>query len=145
MAKNSASPVITSQPMEMSRPCTYPTRTWSISATPPPAAVELTFQMVRPASTCRTWPAARANSAYRRVPMTGSSRDTDSRGTSTACNRLTGAGLRRTVAESGSGSGDFDQAVVLGDPLAAGRRARFQLPAPGADGQVRDERVLGFP
>jgi hypothetical protein len=30
---------------------------------------------------------------------------------------------RRTVAEPGSGSGDFDQAVVLGDTLAAGRRA----------------------
>ena len=55
------------------------------------------------------------------------------------------AGSRRPVAEPGSDSGDFDQAVVLGDTLAAGRRARLQLPAPGADGQVRDERVLGFP
>src|SRR5437763_7737221 len=73
----------------MSRSCTYPTRTCSISATPPPAAVELTFQMVRPASMCRTRPAAWLSSAYRREPMTGSSRGTGSRGTSTACSRLT--------------------------------------------------------
>ena len=89
IAKNPASPVITSQPIAMPRSCTYPTRTCSISATPPPAAVELTFQMVRPASTGRTWSAARASSAYREAPMTGSSRDTGSRGTSTACTRLT--------------------------------------------------------
>src|SRR6266567_1008941 len=73
----------------MSRSCTYPTRTCSISATPPPAAVELTFQMVRPVSMCRTRAAAWVSSAYRREPMTGSSRGTGSRGTSTVCNRLT--------------------------------------------------------
>ena len=49
-AKNSASPEITSQPIDMPRSCTNPTRTCSISATPPPVAVELTFQIVRPAN-----------------------------------------------------------------------------------------------
>ena len=41
-----------------------------------------------------TWSAARASSAYRGAPMTGSSRDTGSRGTSTACTRVTASAFR---------------------------------------------------
>src|ERR1035441_3206473 len=49
------------------------------------------------------------------------------------------------VAEGGRAGGDFDEAVVFGDTLAAGWGAGLQLSAAGADGQVRDERVLGLP
>ena len=44
---------------------------------------------VRLASTGRSCSVAPTSSAYREAPMTGSSRDTGSRGTSTACTRLT--------------------------------------------------------
>ena len=55
------------------------------------------------------------------------------------------AGSPRAEAKLGSGSGDLDQAVVLGDSLAPGWGAGLELPAAGADGQVGDERVLVSP
>ena len=58
---NSASPVITSQPIGPPRSVTYPASTCNISATPPPVAVELTHHGARPASNCWTWPAAPAS------------------------------------------------------------------------------------
>src|SRR5690242_8503014 len=73
----------------MPRSVMYPTSTSSISATPPPVAVELTFQMVRPASSCRTWSADSISRTYREPPMMGSSSDTGRRGTSTTVTRLT--------------------------------------------------------
>jgi hypothetical protein len=78
---------ITIQRTAMSRPAMYPTSTCSISATPPPTAVELTFQTVRPPSLSRNRAAAVSSRAYRTVPMTGSSRATGIPGTETSCSR----------------------------------------------------------
>src|SRR5712691_6925795 len=80
----------------MSRSLTYPTSTWSISATPPPVAVELTFQMVRPASCRRTRSAASTRRRYRWPPTIGSSSETGRRGTSTTLTRLTALPSVRT-------------------------------------------------
>ena len=52
-APHSGVPSMTSQRQLTSAPRTYRTKRCSISETPPPAAVELTFQMVRPARTFR--------------------------------------------------------------------------------------------
>jgi hypothetical protein len=86
---------------------------------PTPAAVELTFQIVRPASICRTLPAARGSSASRDAPMTGSSRDTGRSGTSTARSRLTAPSSRPHPAGPRTGhippAGDKSQARSLTD------------------------------
>src|ERR1035441_10000187 len=51
--KNSSSPPMTSQRVSTPTPRAYGSRLVSISATPPPCAVELTFQIVRPSKSSR--------------------------------------------------------------------------------------------
>jgi hypothetical protein len=83
IAKNSGSPSMTVQWIGMSRSRTYPTRHCSISATPPPTAVELMFQMVAPPERSRNPAAAAISRAYRCPPMTCVSAATGRGGTST--------------------------------------------------------------
>ena len=54
-AKNSGEPVITSQRTFTPAPREYARNDRSISATPPPAAVELTIQITRPSNTSTPW------------------------------------------------------------------------------------------
>src|SRR5215472_1334969 len=64
-------------------------RTCNISATPPPTAVELTFQIVRSPSVSRNQSAAAISRSRRSSPMSFSSWSTGRLGTSTHLTRLT--------------------------------------------------------
>src|SRR6266702_7602940 len=63
--------------------------TWSISATPPPTAVELTFQIVRPLSRSLSRLPTMTSRSYRSWPMTGASLDSGSRRSATSCSSVT--------------------------------------------------------
>src|SRR5215469_1067502 len=89
MTKNSESPVITPQPTGISRHSVYPRRTFSISATPPPTAVELTFQIVRSPRDSPNLAAPAISRSRRSSPMSFSSWSTGRFGTSTHLTRLT--------------------------------------------------------
>src|ERR1700757_2294547 len=52
---------------------------------------------------------------------------------------------RHAVAQARLGGSDLEQPVVLGGALAAGRSAGLEVAAAGADGEVGDEAVVGFP
>jgi hypothetical protein len=78
MAKKAGSPSITAQRASMPAPRAYASSVWSISATPPPAAVELTLITELPASFTWVASAIRSNRAKRSGPIKGSSRATSS-------------------------------------------------------------------
>src|SRR5207342_3366141 len=69
-------------------PRVYPSSVPSISATPPPLAVELTFTMRRAPSSAWKSTARASSSATRSCPMIGSSRRGSSGGTSTVLPRV---------------------------------------------------------
>src|SRR5689334_19436872 len=82
--KKSGPPEMASQPMPTPRPLASPTQERSISATPPPAAVELMFHSSRPASMERaastaTWSAFQSSGSIR-----ARSRSSESDGTCTS-------------------------------------------------------------
>jgi len=64
-------------------PRAYPSSDWSISATPPPRAVELMCQIARPANTSRPEPIACATSLHESSPSTGRNRSGASGGIGT--------------------------------------------------------------
>ena len=75
--KNSWLPSITAQRVSMPRPRAYGIRLCSISATPPPCAVEFTFQNSRPCSMLLAASAFAFSSATGSSPTSGISRSID--------------------------------------------------------------------
>ena len=105
MAKNSASPSMTTQRVSMPTPPALASRVWSSSATPPPVAVELTLSTVRPAKDLAGIAAAVAsNTAARSGPMTASRRSGATGGTCTSCSpmRPPGSELAPRMASTGA-------------------------------------------
>ena len=167
IAKNSGSPVMTTQSAGIPTPRVYPSSVPSISATPPPLAVELTFTMRRAPSSAWKSTARASSSATRSCPMIGSSRRGSSGGTSTVLPRVDATGevsriprrvavreaIRRTIGcsdaerRSRRGRGDLGRRTALrlrrrdGRPRRARRRIRRDRRRPPG---VRDERGHGL-
>src|SRR5260370_22324 len=80
---------MTSQRASMPAPRTWASNDWSISATPPPTAVELMFQTTRPARSLRALSMSRSNCT---VSSRSSSSRIGSSGSEETCISSTGAG-----------------------------------------------------
>ena len=64
ISKNLGSPSITTHRVSMPIPRVYASSVWSISATPPPAAVEFTLMTARPSSSSRADPRGRVERGH---------------------------------------------------------------------------------
>src|ERR1700730_2745096 len=74
ISKKCGSPWMTTHWASTPAPRAYARRVRSISATPPPDAVELTFSTTRPASSSRAALAVSSNRSARSAPISGSNR-----------------------------------------------------------------------
>ena len=115
-AKNSGSPPTTSQRMSTPVPAAYATRVCSISATPPPRAVELTFHTTRPSSSSRAAATYVSSRSMRSGVRSGSSRCRGTGSTLTSATPVTGSGVAG--------------AARSGRPRGPGRPARCAEPRP---------------
>ena len=103
IAKNSESPEITTQSTPTPSPRAYPSRVPSISATPPPFAVELTLTTRRSPRRSRSSAAAARSAARRSLPMIGSMR----RGSSGTTFTESPADMSRSLADRRSTTRDL--------------------------------------
>ena len=97
-AKKGSLPEMTSQRALMPAPRAYASSETSISATPPPRAVELTFHTTRPSSRVRPWSAASRNCANRSGSSTDAKRSYGSADTGTLVRAVAVVGMVRIIA-----------------------------------------------
>ena len=86
-AKKSGSALMTNQRVSIPIPRVYASKVCSISATPPPVAVELTLRTARWSNTGSVAAASARNSPNRAGPSTSRNRCGGSAGTYTSCSR----------------------------------------------------------